>query len=165
MPLFTKVIREYWLIHVPISYRILAFVLYQTPLVLGLIAGYRSWLFFALSISLSIYGFKPIYGYLRVIQRGRKKWANENPVIYRFTDEFFESYGDVGKGEHPWTGLKEITKLQHAWMLMFTKELHFIVPTSAMDEELMDFIDAKLAENRVAAAAHAPLRAPKPIDY
>ena len=163
--LYERVMRQIWALHAPISGRVVLFALYQAPLVLGLIAGYRSSLFFGVAIATSLYGFWSPFLYLRTIWRAKKKWGHQKNVSYHFKDTFLEMADDVARVEVFWTSLGNVQKLKVAWVLQFQNDVSLILLTSALDEEVEQFIDSKLAENRATEIANAPPSQPKAFDY
>jgi len=140
--LFRRALNRYWFRAFGVRT-----IIYQGLLLSGLVvlscSGVRPYI---LAIGWTAFGMNVIYtsfGYARYL-RGNlrvRAMAEDHTTTFRLNDHGVAVSSELAKGEFSWRLFKGIWKYGDVWLLLLPRHQFVILPSTALDEQLQDYID------------------------
>ncbi|CAN5662948.1 hypothetical protein BH24ACI3_BH24ACI3_05100 [soil metagenome] len=113
-----------------------------------LFSGDRSWFTGFLGAVVLIAAGIGVASYFIYLNRSMEKFnrMDEPTAKARFTDDLIAIESDIGWTELSWKMIEKIWKYPSVWLVFIAKQGYVTLPTANLDEELKQFITAKMAE-------------------
>jgi hypothetical protein len=133
-----------WSRHTTLPWRVAYFVISELPIVLGIYSGNTSTLYWAVAGGLAVSGFWPLLLFWRQMRAYKLIFGNSPGYVVNVTDESLKLDTGSTRFELPWFSLTDIVKFDQAWALQFVGKGHVIISSGSLDDELKQFLTAKL---------------------
>lgn len=99
-----------------------------------------------LVIGLAAYSFTLIVAYGSFMRSNVAEWRRleELPVVYRFDVDGVSISSQLGSSDIKWRVFGKLWKYSGFWLLFMSKRQFLVLPTAALDADLMAFIDRQV---------------------
>lgn len=114
-----------------------------------LLSGDRSWFVGFLGAVVLIAAGIGIVSYFIYLNRSMEKFKrmDEPTAKFRFTDDLIGIESNIGWTEVSWKMIEKIWKYPSVWLVFIAKQGYITLPTANLDEELKQFVTAKVMEH------------------